>query len=199
SYLRRQIRRSRPNVTTFEAEMSYFDLRRRVDAAYCTINTFRHLLTEETARSHLNCVAKRLRPGGIYILGLHLLPIDIDQGDTERWTQRRGRTKVTVTLRVLRIDLRRRLEIFRVCLLVRRGSKELRLAHQFRYRTYTARQFQRLLASVPSLEICGVYDYRHDVERPLTIKNEVAYTLFVLRRRLVGFDLTRPSGYTANT
>jgi len=199
SYLRRQITRRRLNVTTFEAEMSYFHLRRRVDAAYCTINTFRHLLTEETARSHLNCVAKRLRPGGIYILGLHLLPIDFDQGDTERWTQQRGRTKVTVTLRVLRIDLRRRLEIFRVCLLVRCGSKELRLAHQFRYRTYTASQFQRLLASVPSLEICGVYDYRHDLKQPFTIKNEVAYTLFVLRRRLVGFNQARPSGYNVNT
>jgi hypothetical protein len=178
--------------------MSYFHLRRRVDAAYCTINTFRHLLTEESARSHLNCVAKRLRPGGIYILGLHLLPIDIDQGDTERWTQQRGRTKVTVTLRGLRIDLRRRLEIFRVCLLVRRGSKELRLAQQFRYRTYSAGQFQRLLASVPSLEICGMYDFRHDIERPFTNRDEVAYTLFVLRRRLVGFNHARPCGNNVN-
>ncbi|PYJ19291.1 MAG: class I SAM-dependent methyltransferase [Verrucomicrobia bacterium] len=183
SYLRRQITRRRLNVTTFEAEMSYFHLRRRVDAAYCTINTFRHLLTEETARSHLNCVAETLRPGGIYILGLHLLPIDIYQGDTERWTH----------------DLRRRLEIFRVCLLVRRGSKELRLAHEFRYRTYTASQFQRLLASVRSLEIRGVYDFRHDVERPFMSKNEVAYALFVLRRRLVGFNHARPSGYNVNT
>src|SRR6266513_2826595 len=58
SYLRRQITRRRLNVTTFEAEMSYFHLRRRVDAAYCTINTIRHLLTEETARSHLNSVAE---------------------------------------------------------------------------------------------------------------------------------------------
>jgi hypothetical protein len=81
---------------------------------------------------------------------------------------------------------------------VRRGSKKLRLAQQFRYRTYSAGQFQRLLASVPSLEICGMYDFRHDIERPFTNRDEVAYTLFVLRRRLVGFNHARPCGNNVN-
>jgi SAM-dependent methyltransferase len=185
SYLRRRLARRRLHAETFEAEMSNFRLGRPVDAAYCTISTFRHLLTEQAARGHLRCVAGSLRPGGIYVLGLHLLPSGVAKQDGLRWTTRRGETKVTVTLRVVRIDLRRRLENFRVSLLVRqRRPQEVRLRHEFQIRTYTARQFRRLLDSVPSLELCDVYDFRYDIEHPLSLNDEMAYTVFVLKRQL---------------
>ena len=100
SYLRRQLARRRLHAETFEAEMSDFRLGRSADSAYCLINTFRHLLTEQTARGHLECIAGSLRPGGIYVLGLHLLPLDVDKRETPScWTQWRGKTKVTVTAR----------------------------------------------------------------------------------------------------
>src|SRR5216683_3112258 len=89
SYLRRRLARHRLHAETFEAEMSDFRLSRPVDAAYCTVNTFRHLLTEQAARSHLECIAGSLRPGGIYVLGLHLLPLGGDKEDSDCWTQRR--------------------------------------------------------------------------------------------------------------
>src|SRR2546430_14996721 len=69
--------------------MSNFRLRRRVDAAYCTISTFRYLLTEQAARYHLRCIAGSLRQGGIYVLGLHLLPLSVDKEDVVCWTERR--------------------------------------------------------------------------------------------------------------
>jgi len=76
SYLRRQLARRRLRAETFEAEMSDFRLSRPVDAAYCTVSTFRLLLTEQAARGHLRCIAGSLRPGGIYVLGFRLLPFD---------------------------------------------------------------------------------------------------------------------------
>jgi SAM-dependent methyltransferase len=184
SYLRRRLARRLLHAETFEAEMSNFRLARPVDAAYCTVNTFRHLLTEQAARGHLECVAGSLCPGGIYLLGLHLLPLDAEPEDDARWTEWRGETKVTVTLRMLRIDLRRRIENLRVCLLVRRGSKELRLRHEFQLRTYTARQFRRLLGSVSSLELCNIYYSRYDIRRQPDLNDEIAYGVVVLRRRL---------------
>jgi SAM-dependent methyltransferase len=184
SYLRRRLKRRRLHAETFQAEMSAFRLGRPVDAAYCTVNTFRHLLTERAARDHLESIAGSLRPGGIYILGLHLLPLHVDGEETERWTQQRDGTKVTVTLRVVRTDLRRRIEKLRVRLLVRRGSKELRLRYEFQFRTYTARQLRRLLVSVPSLELCDIYDFRYDIEQPFGLNDEMGYSIFVLRRRL---------------
>ena len=182
SYVRRRLTRRRLHAGTFQAEMSAFRLSRPVEAAYCTVSTFRHLLTEQAARSHLVCIAGSLRPGGIYVLGLHLLPSNVNKDGSKRWTERRGKTKVTITLRVLRIDLRSRTENLRVCLLVRRGSKELRLRYEFQFRTYTARQFRRLLASVPSLELCDIYDFRYDIKQPFVLNDEMAYQVFVLRR-----------------
>src|SRR5215831_6660780 len=181
-YLRRRLARHGLRAKTFEADMSDFWLDRPVDAAYCTVNTFRHLLTEQTARDHLRCIAGSLRPGGIYILGLHLLPLDINKEDTERWTQRRGDTIVTVTLRVLRTDLRHRIERLQVHMLVHRRSEELHLRYEFQFRTYTVRQFRRLLGSVSSLELCDVYDFRYDITQRFALNDEMAYQVFVLRR-----------------
>src|ERR1044071_831703 len=182
TYLRRRLERRHFHAETFEAELSDFRVSRPADAAYCTVNTFRHLLTEQAARGHLECIARSLRPGGIYVLDLHLLPLGIDKEYTDQWTQRRSATEVTVTLRLLRTDRRRRIEDAQVCLIARRGLKEFRLQHAFQLRTYTPKQFRRLLDSVPSLELCGVYDFRYDIEQPSALNDQAAYTVFILQR-----------------
>jgi SAM-dependent methyltransferase len=184
SYLRRRLGRRRLDAETFEADMADFRLRRPVDAAYCTVSTFRHLLTEKKARHHLDCVACSLRSGGIYVLGLHLLSSKIAKANVQCWTERRGETQVTANLRVLRSDRRRRVEKFQVCLLVLRRAKELRLRHKFVFRTYTGKQFRRLIRSVPSLELCDVYDFRYGIEQSTVLNDELPYSVFVLRRRL---------------
>src|SRR5205809_7232295 len=97
SYLRRRLKRRRLHAETFQAEMSAFRLSRPVDAAYCTVNTFRHLLTEQAARDHLERIAISLRPGGIYVLELHLFRLGNNETDLGSWTVRRGNTNVTVT------------------------------------------------------------------------------------------------------
>jgi len=185
SYLRRRLTRRRLYADTFAAEMSDFRVGRSADVAYCLINTFRHLLIEQAACAHLECIARSLRPGGIYVLGMDLLPLPADRRESERWTRKRGKTKVTVTQRVLRKDLRRRIEHRQVSLVARRGWKELRLRSEFQLRTYTPRQFRRLLASVPSLELCDVYDFRCDIDQPLVLNDKITYGVFVLRRRLL--------------
>ena len=141
SYLRRQLARRRLHAETFEAEMSDFRLGRPADAAYCLINTFRHLLTEQAARAHLECIAGSLRPGGIYVLGHASVAIGCRQReDSDCWTQRRGKTKVTVTASGCYAPIcRRRIEDVQVCLMARHGSKEFRLQHAFQLRTYTAK------------------------------------------------------------
>ena len=66
--------------------------------------------------------------------------------------------------------------------MARRGSKEFRLRHAFQLRTYTPGQFRRLLDSVPSLELCDVYDFHYDIEQPSALNDEAAYTVFILKR-----------------
>jgi SAM-dependent methyltransferase len=182
AYLRRRLARRGLTASVFQADMADFRLPWPVDAAYSTLDSFRHLLSEDAALRHLQCVADALRPGGIYVLGFHLLPPDAAEECTERWTERRGRTRVTATLRVLASDRRRRIEQLRISLLVRSPKKELRLRHDFPLRMYTAAQFRNLLAKVPCLKLCDVYDFWYEIEHPLRLSDELSDTVFVLQR-----------------
>jgi SAM-dependent methyltransferase len=182
-YLRRRLRRRGLRATIFPADMADFTVPRPVDAAYNTFDSFRHLLDGRQARRHLECVAGALRPGGIYILGFHLLPPDAAEECVERWTARHGRTRLSVTLRVLWTDRRRRIERLRISLLVRQGGRPWRLRDEFPLRMYTAGQFRRLLAGVPSLELCDVYDFWYEIDHPLRLSDELSDTVFVLRRK----------------
>ena len=75
-------------------DMADFRLRRKVDAAFSTINSFRHLATERAAEDHLRCVAGALGKGGLYVLGFHLTPTREPTCDEESWSARRGNLAV---------------------------------------------------------------------------------------------------------
>ena len=183
SYLRRRLRHRSLSAEVFEADMANFHLPRPVEAAFCTVNTFRHLLTESAARRHLECISASLRPGAIYVLGFHFLQRTGEDPQIPPWKAQRGSTEVLAELRALTIDRRRRVQEFRNDVLVRKGSQQLRLRHEFPMRTYTSRQFQDLLKSVPSLEICATYNSHYTIDRPVAMNDELAYGLFILRRR----------------
>jgi SAM-dependent methyltransferase len=183
TYLRAELRRSHLRAGVFHADMACFRIRHQIDAAFCTFNTFRHLLTEEAARSHLECVAQCLKPGGIYILGFHLLPLDVDPYSCERWTAKERGTEVTATLRVLSSNRRSRHEQIRLSLFIRTVKRVLRIRSEFPLRMYTAKQFRCLLASVPELELCDVFDFWYQIDRPLSLDDWITDTVFVLRKR----------------
>ena len=131
----------------------------------------------------MECVADALRPGGLYILGFHLLPPDADEECTERGTERHGQTQVTVTLRVLSSSRRRRIEHIRISVLVRKPSGVFRFRDEFPLRIYTAAQIRRLLRSVPRLRLLDVYDFWYEIDHPLKLDNEISDTVFILRKR----------------
>lgn len=183
AYLRRRLRRNRLEACVWQADMADMQPPSRYDAAVSTFDTFRHLLDEESALNHLRSIAQCLLPGGIYVLGFHLLPLDVSPECTERWFAMRGQTRAHFTLRVLATDRRRRLERIRISLLVRRQRSQLRVQTEFPYRMYTAGQFRRLLRRVPALQLCDVYDFWYDIEEPLMLDDQITDTVFILRRR----------------
>jgi SAM-dependent methyltransferase len=194
-FCRQRLKRKKLSAETFVADMADFSMplsatngrggrgEGRIDAAFNTFNSFRHLLSEEAARSHLQCVAQSVRKNGLYILGFHLLPPDAAEESIERWTERQGGTQVTVTLRVLETDRRKRIEKLRVNLLVRKKEEVLRLRDEFQFRMYTAAQFRRLLAKVPDWELCDVYDFWYEIDEPQILNNDMSDTVFILRKR----------------
>jgi SAM-dependent methyltransferase len=182
-FARRRLAQRGLRARIFTADMADFQVPHQYDAAYCTFDGFRHLLGEPAARRHLQCVAKSLRPGGIYILGFHLLPPDASEECTERWTERQGRTQVTVTLRVLSTNRRLRREEIRISLLIKRGKKICRLRDEFPLRLYTAAQFRKLLRAVPQFQIRDVYDFWYEIDRPLRLTNQLSDAVFILQRK----------------
>jgi len=186
TYLRRRLSRRGLAANVFEGDMTRERVEPSVDLAICPMNTFRHLTSETDARHHLQSVAASLRPGGLYLLGFHLLPNDIDPESSERWTTRHGRTRVTFSLKVLDSNRRRRIETLRFRLQVTTGHRQPRtllLADEFPLRMYTARQFSRLLKSVPDLELLDVFDFWYEIDHPLELDDEITDTMFVLQRR----------------
>jgi SAM-dependent methyltransferase len=182
-YVERRLQRAKLRADLFLADLAEFEIRKPVDGAFCTFNTFRHLLTEEAARAHLQSVAKAVRTGGIYILGFHLLPLDASEECLERWKAKRGATNVSFTLRVVATDRHRRQERLKVNMLVRSPRRELRLATEFPLRMYTAAQFKRLLAQATEWELCDVFDFWYEIDQPLKLNDEISDAVFVLRRK----------------
>jgi SAM-dependent methyltransferase len=182
-FLRKRLKKRKLHAEVLRADMADFNLSQSAEAAFCLLNSFRHLLTEADAKSHLEAVAKNLRPGGIYVLGLHLVPPDADENSIERWRTSQGKTHISTDLRVIATDRRRRIETLQVSLLVRRGEEAWRFRGKFDLRLYTAPQFRRLLAGVPTLELCDVYDFWYEIDEPLKLDNEISDTVFILKKR----------------
>jgi SAM-dependent methyltransferase len=170
-------------ATAFVGDMCDFRLSKPVDAAFNTINSFRHLATQEQAVAHLECVAKCLKPGGLYVLGLHLTPTRGEPMQEESWAARRGNLSVLSRLWVIDCDRRRRREEVGMSFDVYTPTEQFRLEDRVVFRTYTARQMQDLFDQVPSLELTQVYDFSYDIHQPITIGSTTEDVLYVLRKK----------------
>jgi len=164
-------------------DMADFRLRRKADAAFNTINSFRHLDNETAARNHLKCVADALARGGLYLLGLHLTPTRGPRDMGESWTARRGHLGIVSDLQSVSIDCRRRIEKFEMTFDVYTPTRHRRIAGILEYRTYTLAQIRRSVASVPSLEWIESFDFSYDISRPLVADSLTEDVVLVLRKR----------------
>jgi SAM-dependent methyltransferase len=169
--------------SVFVGDMADFRLPRPVDAAFNTINSFRHLLTEAAAQSHLACIAAALRRGGIYILGLHLTPTEGTAIDEETWSARRGHLGINTNLKTFGLDLRRRTEHCRMVMDIFTPTRQFTIVDELVFRTYTRPQILRLLAAVPALELAAIYDFRYRLDHPVEILPDTQDVVLVLKKK----------------
>ena len=164
-------------------DMAAFLLKRQVDAAFNTINSFRHLATEQEAESHLRCVARALAEGGMYVLGLHLTPTEGERIDEESWSARRGNLSVISRMLSLDVDLERRVERLSMTLDVYTPTRTFRIVDEMHYRTYTAGQMADLLSRIPELEIAETYDFTYEINAPIRVDSRTEDVVYVLRKK----------------
>jgi SAM-dependent methyltransferase len=169
-------------ATVEVGDMADFRLRRKADAAFNTINSFLHLKSEARAQSHLQCVARALAKGGIYVLGFHLTPRRGKQWTGESWSARRGHLAVASRMWSIGVDLRRRQERLGFTLGVYTPTRQFRLEDEIVFRTYTRAQFRRLLGRIPELEIVQTYDFAYDLDRPTRVTAASEDVVYVLRK-----------------
>ncbi|MCO8120489.1 methyltransferase domain-containing protein [Stieleria sp. TO1_6] len=184
-YMRRKLQRRKLKATCVKGDMTHPAFDKPFDAAFCTYNTFRHLLSEKDAVSHLRGMADSIAPGGLYIIGMHLDPEEEYDPIVERFKMRQAGTTLTTTISVPESDLKKRLETLRVKLKAVRASGEtIRIQSEFPLRLYTPTQLKRLFKKVDDqFELVQSFDFAYDIDDPLPFDKELIEGLFVLRRR----------------
>ena len=165
------------DMTSFVAPGQPFDI------AHCLVSTFKYLLTEEAARSHLQCVARSLKPEGIYVLGFHIYDYHKVGAVKERWRGKDGDTRVHCTIESMLPEVDRRRERLRARLVVHENGEVKRSETNWWFRTYNARQAKKLLASVPELELVAVHGFDYDINRQYELDDDVFDAVLILRRK----------------
>jgi SAM-dependent methyltransferase len=82
-------------------DMADFQLARPVDAAICMQDSQGHLLTNEQLTAHLRCVARAIRPGGLYVFDRYMASSWTDPARRWSWSRRRGNLIVRATFSAL--------------------------------------------------------------------------------------------------
>ncbi len=183
AFARTRLRRRRIRARLVEARMQDFAVRGPFDIAHCMVSTFRYLLRERDARAHLERVAAVLKPGGLYVIGLHVADYADRSPSRERWTGSRGGVHVVCNIHSSPADRRTRTERLRARFVVSGERDRGRFETRWTFRTYDVKQMRGLLRSVPALEHVATYDFGLDADAPIEFDGEQLDNVLVLRRR----------------
>ncbi len=164
-------------------DMSDFSVSRPVDAAFNTINSFRHLPTEQAAVGHLESVARAVRVGGIYVLGLHLTPTRGETTDEESWSARRGQLAINTHMWPIDKNPRKRMERFGIRFDIYQPLDIMRIEDVLALRSYTAKQFRELLDSASSWKVVEFFDFRYAIKQPIEIDATTEDVVVILQRQ----------------
>ncbi len=181
-YCKKKLKKLGVKGQTVVGDMTKFQFDQPFDAAVNAINTFRHLESEDAALAHLECVAEHLKPGGVFVLSLHLLPVDGDLWGTERWAAKDEDTSVYYALTVVETSMKTRLEKLRISMLVKKKEESFRLSDHITLRIYTASQLKSLLAKAKKLKLIAIHDFWFDLESTQKLNAEAVDTVLVLQR-----------------
>ena len=184
AYCNQRLERHELPPSAFVADMSDFSLDAPVDGAFNTVGSFRHLLSEEQSLSHLQCMARALRPGGIYLLGFHLTPTAVRPSESETWSARRGQLAVCVRQWLERRDLDAREEVFGMSYDVFTPSKQFQIRGDVRFRTYLRQDWEDLIEQVPDFEVAAIHDFQYELDEWTPLDDATEDVVFVLRKRL---------------
>ncbi|EMI19702.1 methyltransferase type 12 [Rhodopirellula maiorica SM1] len=178
-----RFRRHGVRESAFVADMSDFKTKWKCDLAFNTINSFRHLCSEREARGHLQCMGEVVRPGGLYLLGVHLTPTAVAPSETESWSARRGHLAISTHMWTNERNTESRIERFGIRFDIHSPSHSFRITDELALRSYTPKQMNRLIQSSKCWEVAATYDFGYDLQHPIEVDASTEDVVYVLRRK----------------
>jgi SAM-dependent methyltransferase len=155
----------------------------KVDAAFNIMGTFLLLPTERAAESHLKSMAANVAKGGLYVLGMHLMPSRGAPIQRERHAATRGKLSVVCRIWTKQICSRQRRIRCGMITEIQTPRTRSRIVEDCTFRMYSASQIQRLFDKVGLFELVAIYDYNYDLMNPISVGPETQDVVYVLRRR----------------
>jgi SAM-dependent methyltransferase len=185
SHTRERLRKDGDAVVCWQDKMEDFTVEGTptFDLAHCLVSTFKYVLSEKGAVSHLQHVSQCLHAGGLYVLGIHLTDYTDAREQHERWVGDRDGVHVVCNTHTWPADRRARTEKLRTRLRITREGKRVMQETQWTFRTYNAAEVKRLLRAVPQLELMACYDFTYDLNQLRKLDDQYADIVLVLRRR----------------
>ena len=163
-------------------DMTDFKLRRKADIAFNTINSFRHLASEDSALSHLQCVGKAVKAGGIYLLGVHLTPTTGATCETESWTARRGHLSINTHMWPRKHNRSKRIERFGIRFDIHSPTRAFRIEDTLVLRSYSPKQMSDLISKAGCWQLIANYDFGYDLRCPIEVDEQSEDVVYVLRK-----------------
>jgi len=165
------------------ADMSCFEAKKKYDLAFNTINSFRHLASEKDAEGHLESMARCLRPGGLYLLGVHLTPTKAEPSDGESWSARRGHLAINTHMWTIERNAKKRVERYGIRFDVHNPTGSFRIEDILVLRSYTAPQMGKLIDKSGAWDVVETFDFVYDIDSPVVVDAASEDVVYVLRRR----------------
>jgi SAM-dependent methyltransferase len=182
AYAQRRLRRRKLAAELTLADMATHRSPARADLAYCLVSTVRHLSHEQCA-SHLDAVADSLAGGGIYVLGLIVVPTDTTAEEGfERWSVDHRGSRVTVTLSVTELDMRRRQETMRTMMTIKERGRTRRIVSESTMYLYTPGDLRRLMKRSGRFEVLATYDFNYMLSHPQPFDDRFGDVVLLLQK-----------------
>lgn len=165
------------------ADIAAFRLAEPQDAAICMTDSQGHLLTNESILAHFRCVARYVRPGGLYVFD-RMLPDDWFEPTHEyRWTRQQGGTRVTTEFRTLMdVDPVRQLCWEELAFVAEENGTVTRTRQRYQTRVVFPQELKALVELAGDFDLVGWHP-NFTLKRRLEDSKHPMMVVAILRRR----------------
>lgn len=180
SYLKQAAHQEKLAIHTICADMTHFTIPRSFDFAYIMMGSIVYVKSDERFLTHLDSVAKVLRPGGLYLI--ENIPLSWSRPDffkPQRWSMKRDGISVKAFYQISPHDPLRQIVTQTISLNVNDHGKRMTITDLDQIKLIFPEEFKTLVAQNGKFEFLGFF--MRDAVRPL--KSDDRGNIALLRRK----------------